>query len=107
MIVAFFLIAVLSIIFWVPIMLRFYKAWTNRNNPVSLAICAMIALIVWSTIAQVWALTDDIEPVQIILVVTVMSAVVGLYSHLAFYWSKKRFPDARSQANSASKADEV
>lgn len=80
---------------WLPIFVRFRRAWKTRKNPVSLAICAMISFLMYRTLVPVlvelnlgaWPVADDLT--------MLFNAFVLLNFYLSFHWSAQRFPDAR------------
>jgi hypothetical protein len=92
---AYIIVSAASVILWLPIIFRFYKSWIARRNPVSLAICAAILLIMWTALAGIWIVAGSVNHGMVILVSTGMSAAVAMYAHVAFFWSSRRFPDAR------------
>ena len=87
--------AAISVVLWAPICVRFYRAWFNRKNPVSLAIFAIILLLIWFAVAGIWLVTGDVARELVAIVSTALSASVALYTHFAFYWSTQKFPDQR------------
>lgn len=97
MVLAYLIASVISVGLWTPIFLQFYRSWTKRRNPISLAICAAIGLIIWSALAGMWIVTGRIQVNVFIFATTAVSALVAVYAHIAFYWSKKKFNDSRSQ----------
>lgn len=97
MVTIYFALAGICTVLWLPILFRFYRAWVSRHNPVSLAICAAILLLIWMAVAGSWIVTGSISACTGMLVSTGISSVVALYAHLAFYWSKKRFTDERKE----------
>lgn len=97
MVTLYFVISGVGVLLWLPILLKFYKAWLGRHNPVSLAICAAILLLVWSSVAGAWLVTDSLDADAVILVSTALSALVAAFAHVAFYWSDKRFSDKRKK----------
>lgn len=97
MLSAYLAVAGLSILCWIPILLRFYRSWVKRNNPISLGICAIIILLIWTSGAGVWQVTETVDAEIILLVSTSLSLVVGLYCHLAFRLAEKLFDDPRKK----------
>ena len=97
MVVTYFVVAGIAVILWLPILLKFYKSWLGRHNPVSLAICALILLLVWSSVAGAWLVTGSLDADVVILVSSGLSAMVAAFSHVAFYWSEKRFSGERGK----------
>lgn len=88
-------VAVLSVALWSPICVRFFRAWNTRKNPVSLAIFATILLIIWFAVAGIWLVTGDVEKQLVAILSTGLSTLVAGYTHFAFYWSQKKFPEQR------------
>ena len=95
MIALYFGLASLGVILWLPILLRFYKSWLGRHNPISLAICAAIMLLVWSSVAGAWLVTGSLDSNIVVMATTGMSTAVAGYAHLAFHLSSKKFPGQR------------
>lgn len=93
----YFLLALASIGLWIPILLRFYRSWSNRHNPISLAICATILMLMWAAIAGLWICSESVDATTVMFVTTGLSTTVAIYTHAAFYWAKKKFPDNRSR----------
>jgi hypothetical protein len=96
--IAYIIIAAISILLWLPILGRFYRSWADRRNPVSLAICSAILLITWTSAADLWIVTDTVNPDIVVLVSTGFSAASSLYAHAAFYWAKRHFSNSRGKA---------
>lgn len=96
MVVAYLVISLIGVLLWTPILIKFYRSWSARRNPVSLAICAAVVLIMWSTLAGMWLVTGRIQAGELIMATSAMSAAVAIYVHASFVWSKRRFPDSRS-----------
>ena len=89
------ILAIASVLLWLPILCRFYVSWNNRRNPISLAICAMILMLIWVAIAGTWVVSETIDTGMVMFVSTGLSTAFATYAHVAFYWAKKRFPDRR------------
>ncbi len=97
MTIAYLFTSLISVFLWTPILIKFYRSWSSRRNPVSLAICASITLIMWTSLAGMWVVTGKIDPSTLILATAGMSGMVAVYVHVAFYLSKVRFNDQRSK----------
>jgi len=80
---------------WIPILLRFYRNWVKRSNPISLSICAIILLLMWISVAGAWDLTGQISRAAIPYVTTTGSLAIAMYAHLTFYWARKKFDSSR------------
>lgn len=85
-------LAVLTLLTWVPLALRFYKFWLNRKNPESLAICAIVILLCWEVCARVWAVAELVDRGVVETVLTAASLFVAIFFHVAVFWTKKKFP---------------
>lgn len=97
MLSAYLVVAGLSILSWVPILLRFYRSWVKRGNPISLGICACILLLIWIAAAGVWEITGTVDKEIVLMVSVSMSLIVGGYCHLAFRLSERLFDDPRKK----------
>jgi RsiW-degrading membrane proteinase PrsW (M82 family) len=97
-----FILCSVSALFWMPLLIRFYRSWRARENPVSLGICAAITLIMWMLISLIWLVMDDVNAPTIVTSNALMSMFVAGYVYIAFAWSKRKFPDARSKPPAAS-----
>lgn len=89
--------ATVSVALWLPIFAQFLRSWRNRRNPISLAVCASIMLIMWTSLGGIWVAINRIENNVFLLTTVMLSMVVSLYSHLAFFWSNRRFVDERAR----------
>lgn len=85
----------LSVALWLPILIQFMRSWRSRGNPISLAICAAITLIMWTSLAGIWLVTDRITGHIFVLATAGASTLVASYAHLAFIWSNRRFHSQR------------
>jgi len=92
----YYILSVISAALWIPILTKFYKSWYARQNPVSLAICSLILLILWMAAAGVWIFSSDVSQELITVCSSGLSAMVAIVFHVAFYWSDHRFTDSRS-----------
>jgi hypothetical protein len=97
MLSAYLAIAGLGILLWIPILLRFYRSWVKRSNPISLGICATIILLIWTSAAGVWQVTGTVDAEIVLLVSTSLSLVVAVYCHLAFRLAERLFDDPRKK----------
>ena len=96
MLSAYLVVAGLGILAWIPILLRFYRSWVKRSNPISLGICATIILLIWIGAAGVWEITGTVDKSIVLMVSTSLSLVVALYCHLAFRLAERLFDDPRA-----------
>lgn len=84
-----------AVFLWVPILLKFYRNWIHRRNPISLAICAAITLLMWLAIAGIWSVSGEVSSEVVTFASAAISAVVALYANFTFYWAKKKFDEDR------------
>src|SRR3990172_12157880 len=42
-----FVVALVIALAWVPVLIRFFRSWQARKNPISLAICILVTLAVY------------------------------------------------------------
>lgn len=97
MVETYFVLAGVGVVLWTPILLRFYRSWLGRHNPISLAICAIILLLLWLTVSGVWLATNSIRGDVVALAGVVMSSLVAGFAHLTFYWSSRKFKTTRKK----------
>lgn len=97
MLAAYFALAGAAVLLWVPILLKFYRNWIRRGNPISLAICSAVLLLMWIAIAGMWDISGQIRREVISYVSTACSALVAVYANLTFYWARKKFDDNRQK----------
>jgi hypothetical protein len=81
---------------WLPLAWRFLRGWRNRKNPVSLAICAALCLFAYTNIMLALELVDGESWEFFTIATRIFDLVVIVNFYVAFRWSAKRFPDARS-----------
>lgn len=79
---------------WLPVLAKFFSAWRSRKNPISLAICGVIAFCIYIDAAVVLFLNAGIEWTVAVLVG--LNAIGCLHFYLSFWWARKRFGDERS-----------
>lgn len=79
---------------WLPILIKFFRNWRGRANPISLAICFIIAFAIYICIVPFFETQD---PLVMALVVQIVNAVTCLFFHISFGWAKKRWtPDGQT-----------
>lgn len=94
MVAVYFVLSGVSVLLWVPILLRFYRNWVKRHNPISLAICATLLLLIWIAIAGIWTVMGDVRKEMVSFTTTGMSALIASYTHFTFYRAEKKFQEA-------------
>lgn len=86
-----------SVLLWAPILINFVRQWRRRHNPVSLAIAAMVLLIMWWVVTGIWLITGRIDSDVEVFTTAGASILTACCVHLAFYRSKTRFNDERKE----------
>lgn len=77
---------------WLPVLLRFFRSWRARGNPISLAICVLVIYALYmpvymtSTLKVSWPLAT--------LVATDLIACLTFYATI--YYAAQKFPETRS-----------
>lgn len=97
MVAIYIVISGLGVILWVPILLRFYRSWISRQNPISLAICSFILMLIWFSVAGIWLVSGSIGANEMMFASAALMLIVAIYSHVAFYWSDRRFSGIRGK----------
>ena len=87
----YYMLAAVSIFAWLPILIRFHRNWKARNNPISLAICAMILLLMWIATSGIWVFVGQLSSELFTFTVTAGSVVIAAYTNLTFFLANKRF----------------
>lgn len=80
---------------WTPIFLKFFRTWRARHNPVSLAICGIIALTIYSNAISLGVSTFDSNPLWSTVAVIAFNCIACLNCYLAFRWSDRKFHSDR------------
>jgi peptidoglycan biosynthesis protein MviN/MurJ (putative lipid II flippase) len=91
-----FILAVITALAWVPIFLRFFRAWRERKNPISLSICMLIAFPVYSCLFAYWTVYEVISDETIAAVMLGANIIACATFYLSFFLSRKRFNDTRN-----------
>ena len=81
----------LVVLMWIPLLLRFYRAWRDRASPISLAICMLILATIY---APIWVL---IEPsrTRLWIGLTAVDTMAGAFFYVTLFWNQKRFSPHR------------
>lgn len=80
---------------WLPIAVRFNRAWKDRKNPVSLAICAAVLLFAYTNILFAFALSSRSSWDFFAVATHVFDAIVVINFYVCFRWSDKKFHGTR------------
>lgn len=74
---------------WLPILVKFFRNWRSRANPISLAICFIVAFACYICAIPFVGLGPD--PIVTAVVIQAVNAVTCLFFHVAFGWARKRW----------------
>ena len=97
MVETYFVLAGTAVVLWTPILLRFYRNWIKRGNPISLSICAAVLLLMWIAVAGAWQVTGGVQKELVAYVTTGCSLAVAGYANFTFYWARKKFDESREK----------
>jgi len=81
---------------WVPIFMKFREGWKHRRNPVSLAICGVIALMVYSNVLFLLYLSGQTTFDALAWAMRVFNAIALINFYISFKWARIKFDDKRS-----------
>jgi 4-amino-4-deoxy-L-arabinose transferase-like glycosyltransferase len=93
----FTLVAALSAIAWVPILIKFLRAWLTRRNPVSLAICLVIAFIIYTDVITLSVYAFSGNPTWSFAAICGLNMVVCCNFYFSIRWADKTFRDKREK----------
>lgn len=89
----YFALAFVAVVSWAPILGRFYGNWSSRRNPISLAICAAVFLLMWLAVAGGWVVSGGVAAEIVTFVSTGVSIIVAICTNLTFHLAKKKFDE--------------
>ena len=94
------IVSIVLAVAWIPLLIRFLRGWHSRKNPVSLAICAMIATSIYNCTTNALNVMGHgaLEVVRMLAIAIQAFVIVNFY--FAFHWSSQRFPDSRRASGS-------
>ena len=80
---------------WVPILARFFYSWQDRHNPISLALCGIILLVIYANInvLSIYLFKSNVRWTA--YAILTFSAAACLNFYLCTYWADKKFKDSR------------
>lgn len=84
------IIALVTALAWIPVLLRFFRAWRARGNPISAAICVLVFRAFYGPVY----LASTLRPSWPLATVAAIDLVACCTFYGAIYTSRK-FPDAR------------
>jgi hypothetical protein len=82
-------LSALLVLGWLPIFLQFLKNWRGRGNPISLAICFVVAFAIYLGLVPLLGAATD--PESAALAIQVANAVTCGFFHAANGWSKRKW----------------
>ncbi len=88
--------AVLAIA-WLPVLFQFFRNWRSRNNPISLAICFVVAFAVYLCFQPFIGLFgQEADPKVTALAIQAANTAACVFFHISFGWARRKFgPDDR------------
>mgnify|MGYP001591707496 CR=1 FL=1 len=90
-----FLGALVVALAWIPIMLKFFRAWRQRSNPVSLAICGLIVFVVYSNVVMIATYLTQGNMAAAFASAWGFNTLSCINFYFAFRWADKHFNTAR------------
>jgi len=76
---------------WLPVFLRFVRAWRARSNPISLAICALIFFAIYIPV-YIAGMFPPSWPTATVLTIDALSCALF---YVTFRYADRKFPDTR------------
>lgn len=77
---------------WIPVLLRFFRSWRERANPISLAICVLVAEAIYLPVYAAIVL----PPSWPLVTIAFVGGIACGSFYIAFWWAKRRFQDGRN-----------
>ena len=74
---------------WIPVLIRFFRNWRARANPISLAICFLVTFSIYLCFVPLMGAGSD--PMTMALVVEVVNAATCLFFYVSFGWARRRW----------------
>lgn len=91
----FTIIAAVLSIGWLPILIKFLRAWRARGNPVSLAICLVIILVIYTDVVSLALYAFNGNPAWSMSAICGFNLLVCANFYVAIRWADKHFPNTR------------
>lgn len=76
---------------WIPVLLRFFRSWRERNNPISMAICVLILFALYLPVYISYAFTLSWQTATIVA----LDIITCITFYVSFFFAARRFPDTR------------
>lgn len=74
---------------WLPILLQFAKNWKGRSNPISLAICFIVAFAIYLCATPFLGMPDD--PELAAMAMQAANAATCVFFHVSFGWARRKW----------------
>jgi hypothetical protein len=84
-------VAAVVAVAWIPLLIRFFRSWRDRENPISLAICF---LIIMASYTPLWVAVGPENPWSWAGLLVIDSLVCGSF-YAALLMARRRFKDDR------------
>jgi uncharacterized membrane protein len=82
---------------WVPVFRFFFRAWRERANPISLAICFLVLFAIYTNGAAVLLLAFGSSSLDAVIALRVVDLAVLVFFYLSFRWAKHRWKPANGE----------
>ena len=86
----------LVVMAWLPVLWHFLNAWRARHNPVSLAICLTILLLIYGSFTVAEYMEGVVDAQWFWGGFLGFEALVCLNFYVAFWWANRRFKNTRT-----------
>jgi hypothetical protein len=87
----------IAALLWVPVLIKFWRAWRARRNPISLAIAGLAAFAAWTCALPHWVFSVEVDRTWLGWGVTVLNLAVASNFYVAIHRAKGKFPEARGE----------
>jgi membrane protein YdbS with pleckstrin-like domain len=75
---------------WIPVLVRFFRNWRTRANPISLAICFLVAFSIYLCFVPFLGPSNN-DPLLTALVIEGVNAVTCLFFYVSFGWARRKW----------------
>lgn len=87
---------------WLPIVIKFQRAWMDRKNPVSLAICAAALLFAYDNAIYSLAVMGETTWHFYAVATRCLEIIIVINFYISFRWSNVKFAGGRRTDGSLS-----
>ena len=77
---------------WLPVLLRFYRSWRTRGNPISLAICVLVLAALYGPVY----LTATLPVSWPVATVGAINFIACATFYVTIHYAAQKFPDTRT-----------